>query len=175
MSWSIRRLTGADVDIYRPVRAEALAAHPEAFGQSPEEFADRTRDVLIELLERLDFFGAFHADGSLVGLMAFDAGQRPRDAHRGWLLQVYVQPRMRGTGCARALLDAVVDHARQRVRQLHLSVAAGNEPALRLYQKAGFAIYGTDPRFQYVNGRYVDEHLMVRFFDEAPGKKTDNE
>lgn len=170
MSYSIRRLTSQDVDLYRPVRAEALSAHPEAFGQSPEEFAQRGRDEVADLLERMDFFGAFDPDGSLVGLMAFDQGKRPRDKHRGWLLQVYVQPRMRGTGCAAALLEAVIAHAKGRVRQLHLSVAAGNEPALRLYQKAGFAIYGTDPAFQYVNGRYVDEHLMVRFFDKAPGE-----
>lgn len=170
MSFSIRQLTSADVDLYRPVRAEALSAHPEAFGQSPEEFAQRGRDELAELLDRLDFFGAFDRDGALVGLMAFDQGKRVRDRHRGWLLQVYVQPHIRGTGCAGALLDTLIEHASSRVRQLHLSVAVGNEPALPLYQKAGFAIYGTDPAFQYVNGRYVDEHLMVRFFDEAPGE-----
>jgi RimJ/RimL family protein N-acetyltransferase len=71
------------------------------------------------------------------------------------------------------LLEAVLDHAGTTVKQLHLGVASHNEPALRLYQKAGFVIYGTDPRFQFVNGRYVDEHLMVRFFDEAPGKTED--
>jgi RimJ/RimL family protein N-acetyltransferase len=170
VSFSIRQLTSKDVDLYRPVRAEALSAHPEAFGQSPEEFAQRGHQELAELLDRLDFFGAFDPDGSLVGLMAFDQGNRPRDRHRGWLLQVYVLPRMRGTGCAQALLEAVIAHAQSRVRQLHLSVASGNEPALRLYQKAGFVLYGTDPAFQYVNGRYVDEHLMVRFFDKAPGE-----
>ena len=30
--------------------------------------------------------------------------------------------------------------------------------------------YGTDPRCLYVNGRYIDEHMMVRFLDKAPGK-----
>ena len=52
-------------------------------------------------------------------------------------------------------------------------VAVGNTPAIRLYQKAGFEIYGTEPRALFVNGRYIDEHMMVRFLDKAPGKQTD--
>lgn len=169
MNYSIRQLTRNDAEAYRAIRLEALTNHPEAFGSTAEDFVLRSLADNQALLEKLVFFGAFDAEGQLVGIMARDRGEK-REAHRAWLLQVYVKPVMRGTGCARALLDAVVDDARAEVLQLHLSVATHNEPALRLYQKAGFAIYGTDPRWQFVNGRYVDEHLMVRFFDEAPGK-----
>ena len=45
-----------------------------------------------------------------------------------------------------------------------------NEPAIRLYQKLGFETYGTEPRYLFGNGRYIDEHLMVRFLDKAPGE-----
>jgi RimJ/RimL family protein N-acetyltransferase len=76
---------------------------------------------------------------------------------------------MRGTGAALALMEAAVEHARGEVLQVHLMVGAHNEPATRLYEKAGFTRYGTDPRALYVNGRYIDEHMMVRFLDEAPG------
>ena len=171
MSYSVRRLDRNDAAAYRAIRLEALTNHPEAFASTPEQFVLRSIEDLESLLETLSFFGAVASDGRLVGIMAFDQGAG-REAHRGWLLQVYVQPDMRGTGCARALLDAVVDYAKSTVKQLHLAVASHNAPALKLYQKAGFSIYGTDPRFQFVNGRYVDEHLMVRFFDEAPGKQT---
>ena len=174
MSYSIRRLTPADVEAYRAIRLEALTNHPEAFFSSADDFAQRSIPDLEGLMEKLSFFGAEGPAGELVGIMAYERGEK-REAHRGWLFQVYVRPHMRGTGCARALLDAIVEHASGEVLQLHLSVESRNEPALRLYQRAGFAIYGTDPRFQFVNGRYVDEHLMVRFFDEAPGKTNENE
>ena len=174
MNYSIRRLTRDDVHAYRAIRLEALINHPEAFASSAEDFLERSLEDHENLLHHLVFFGAETPEGALVGIMAFDHGLK-REAHRGWLIQVYVKPEMRGTGCARALLEAIMDEARKDVLQVHLSVASHNEPALRLYQKAGFAIYGTDPRFQLVDGRYVDEHLMVRFFDEAPGKQTAND
>lgn len=173
MTYSIRRLSRADVDAYRAIRLEALTNHPEAFASTAAEFAERSPEEHALLLEHLVFFGAVTPDNQLVGIMAFDHGIK-REAHRGWLIQVYVQPQMRGTGCAMALLEAILDEARNDVLQVHLGVASHNEPAIRLYQKAGFAIYGTDPRFQLVNGRFVDEHMMVRFFDKAPGKTAND-
>ena len=169
MSYAIRRLTPADVQAYRAIRLEALTNHPEAFGSAAEDFVLHAITDLEAVLEKLVFFGALTPDGELVGIMAFDVSQG-RQAHRAWVIQVYVRPHMRGTGCAAALLDAVIDYARGEVKQLHLSVAAHNGPAIGLYQKAGFEIYGTDPRFMAVNGRYIDEHLMVRLLDKAPGK-----
>lgn len=168
MSFAIKRLSASDVADYRAIRLEALTNHPEAFASTPEQFVQRTPDELRAVLEAMVFLGATRPDGSLAGIMALDFGSG-REAHRAWLYQVYVRPDMRGTGCAQALLDAVLDEAQGKVAQVHLGVAAHNEPALRLYQKAGFELYGTDPRSQYVNGRFVDEHLMVRFLDKAPG------
>ena len=169
MSFSIRRLTRSDAPTYRDIRLEALTNHPEAFFSAAEDFAQRTLNELETLLEQMAFFAALTPDGELVGIMAYERGEK-RQAHRGWLYQVYVKPQMRGSGCAQALLEAVIEHARTEVQQLHLSVESRNAPALRLYQKAGFEVYGTDPRYMSVNGRYHDEHLMVRFFDKAPGE-----
>ena len=172
MSFAIRRLTGSDVADYRAIRLEALTNHPEAFASTPEQFVQRSPAELEALLEAMVFLGAMRPDGSLAGIMALEFGTG-REAHRAWLYQVYVRPDMRGTGCAQALLDAALEQTSGKARQLHLGVAAHNEPAVRLYQKAGFVLYGTDPRSQYVNGRFVDEHLMVRFLDEAPGETNE--
>ncbi|ODT80901.1 MAG: hypothetical protein ABS76_13990 [Pelagibacterium sp. SCN 64-44] len=169
MSYSIRRLGSDDVEAYRAIRLEALTNHPTAFFVSAEAFLQRPLAELVQLLEQMVFFGAITPAGELVGILAYERGKN-RQTHRGSVYQVYVKPAMRGTGCARALIDTVVAHAQTEVQQLHLSVESQNEPAIRLYQKAGFAIYGTDPRFQSVNGRFCDEHLMVRFFDKAPGE-----
>jgi ribosomal protein S18 acetylase RimI-like enzyme len=170
VSWSIRRLTRKDFDAYHAIRLEALTNHPESYGTSPESFAAQPREAVENFLSVRALFGVVTAAGELAGIVLYDRDTGERESHRGWLLQVYVKPALRGTGAALALIEAAVEHARAEVIQLHLMVGAHNQPAIRLYQKAGFSIYGTDPRCLYVNGRYIDEHMMVRLLDEAPGK-----
>lgn len=170
MSWSIRRLTRKDFDAYLAIRLEALRNHPESYGTSPETFAARPHHEIEDFLSKRAVFGVATAAGELTGIVVYDRDQGERESHRGWLLQVYVKPHMRGTGAALAMIEAAVDHARTEVIQVHLMVGAHNAPAIRLYEKAGFKTYGTDPRCLLVNGRYIDEHMMVRFLDEAPGK-----
>ena len=171
MSFSIRRLTQDDVDAYRAIRLEALTDYPESYGTSPDSFAARPLDAVQAMLDRMAVFGVVTAEGALAGIVAYARDDGERETHRGWLLQVYVRPEMRGSGAALAMLEAAVAHARSEVIQLHLMVGAHNAPAIRLYEKAGFDTYGTDPRCLYVNGRYIDEHMMVRVLDEAPGKQ----
>lgn len=174
MSYSIRPLTADDADAYRELRLEGLRNHPYAFASSYETAVQRPDDYWREALQRLSFFGAFAEDGRPVGLVAFDQSNGDKDRHRGWLLQMYVRPEMRGTGCAMALVEALIDHARDRVLQVHLGVWDQNLPAIRLYQRAGFEIYATDRRAYYVDGQFVGDHLMVRYLDTAPGKNEND-
>ena len=173
MSFSIRRLTAEDIDAYRAIRLEALTVSPQSYGTAPESFAARSRESVAAQMEQMSFFGVVDAAGQLAGIVAYGRDEGERERHRGWLMQVYLQPRLRGTGAALAMLEAAIDHARTEVIQVHLMVGAHNAPAIRLYQKAGFTIYGTDPRCLLVNGRYIDEHMMVRFLDEG-ARKDDN-
>lgn len=64
------------------------------------------------------------------------------------ILSVAVAPRSRGTGLGRRLLDL---HLRRLaglgVRAVFLEVDAANEPALRLYDRAGFEQVGERPGY----------------------------
>lgn len=170
MSFSIRQLSEDDADAYRAIRLEALVNHPEAFLSSAESFSQKSDADIRETLKALTIFGAVLPDGSLGGINAFLGNEGSKDRHRGWMIQVYVKPEHRGTGMSRALVEHLLDYAKDRVIQVHLGVWSENEPAIRLYKKLGFETYGTEPRYLFVNGRYLDEHLMVRFLDKAPGK-----
>lgn len=169
MSFSIRQLSVDDAMAYRAIRLEALVNHPEAFVSSAEAFAQKSDDDIRETLQTLTIFGAFLPDGSLGGINAFLGNEGHKESHRGWMIQVYVKPEHRGSGMSTALVRHLLDYARGRVIQVHLGVWTENEAAIRLYKKLGFTTYGTEPRYLFVNGRYLDEHLMVRFLDEAPG------
>ncbi|QYO76840.1 GNAT family N-acetyltransferase [Devosia salina] len=170
MSFSIRRLGLDDAPAYRAIRHEALANHPEAFVSSAESFAQKSDADIRETLSALTVFGAILPDGSLGGINAFLRPEGIKERHRGWMIQVYVRPEHRGSGMAQALVEHLVHHASQHVLQVHLGVWSENVPAIKLYERLGFETYGTEPRYLFVNGRFIDEHLMVRFLDKAPGK-----
>jgi ribosomal protein S18 acetylase RimI-like enzyme len=167
---TIRRLGLDDVSAYRAIRHEALANHPEAFVSTAEAFAQKSDAEIRQTLEALTVFGAVLPDGSLGGINAFMRHEGAKERHRGWMIQVYVRPEHRGSGMAAALVEHLVEHARRHVLQIHLGVWSENQPAIKLYQRLGFELYATEPRYLFVNGRFIDEHLMVRFLDKAPGK-----
>jgi hypothetical protein len=59
--------------------------------------------------------------------------------------------------------DRGVSKAKEDVtlEQILLAVGTFQEAAMRMYRKAGFEVYGTEPRALKVGSRYVDEHHMI--------------
>jgi len=170
--FSVRQLTAADAEAFRTIRLEALLDTPEAFGGDHGEESQQPLEAFTEQLTGSAVFGGFVAE-KLCGVVGLYWSQSARRRHIGNLYTVYFRPEARGQGMALPLIEAAVAHARQLGhQQVLLAAGAENAPALALYRKAGFEIYGTEPRSLYVNGRYIDEHLMVRLLDEAPGKTT---
>lgn len=171
MTLSIRPLTDGDAEPYRALRLEALRLHPEAFGSAYEEQKDLPLESFARRLRDTAFFGAFDA-ADLVGSVGLDVQRSLKSSHIGSLIGVYLRKTHRGKGIARALVLTALEHAESRVLQVHLGVGTENLPAIGLYESLGFARYGTEPRSLCVNGRYIDEHMMVRFFDTAPERQT---
>lgn len=171
MNLGIRRLVRADAGAYRRLRLHMLQDAPKAFGDSVAEAQELPQSRWIEHMESdRAYFGAF-ADDELVGSANFVAERPAKMAHRGWIYGVYMKPEMRGTGLALKMINHVLEHARCEVLQVHLGVGAYNEGAQKLYRRAGFEIYGTEPRSLRVDGKYLDEHLMVCFLDEEMEEK----
>lgn len=157
----VRPLGREDVDAWRAIRLEALVDAPEAFGDSYEAAAARPIEQFRETVTGpFPPFGAF-SGGALVGAAGFYVMRGPKMAHRGQLWGMYVAPAMRGRGVGRALIEAVVAHARSRVEQIHLHVVTTNEAAYQLYRRMGFQPYGIEPRALLHDGRYYDETMMV--------------
>jgi len=160
---AIRRLLAADAEGYRSIRLAALADAPEAFGSDVATESASPVDAFANTLRSGYVAGAF-AGGRLVAIAGFRALEREKTRHRGDIWGVYVAPDARGTGIGRRLMEHVLDYARTQVLQVHLAVTASNGAAVALYEHLGFIRYGTEPRALKVNGRYLDEHLMVLQF-----------
>ena len=85
---------------------------------------------------------------ALVGMVTVALMARPRlkQRHKTEIWSVYVAPEYWGNGLAKALMLLAIDEVKQLgFVAVTLSVADGNEKALRLYENLGFVKYGTEP------------------------------
>jgi RimJ/RimL family protein N-acetyltransferase len=146
----IAPLEPADVLPYRALMLQAYEQAADAFTSTAEERAAEPESWWLRRIadpKGLNIaFGAF--DGSrLVGSVALEFSSKPKTRHKALVIGMYVVPSHRGSGTARALLDAAIDHALRRpgVQLLTLTVTEGNDAALRLYRAAGFEAFGTEP------------------------------
>ncbi|SAK91293.1 acetyltransferase [Caballeronia arationis] len=160
-SFTLRRLTPADVAAYRDIRLEGLRLHPDGFGAS---WDDETIQPLAWFEARIAdhaVFGGWLGDGTLAGIagLLVPAGAKLR--HKGTLWGMYVRPAARGTGMAAAIVERVLDHARGVVEEVQLVVAPDNEAAIRLYRAAGFEQFAREPRALKIDGIYHDSLLMT--------------
>ena len=77
---------------------------------------------------------------------------------------MYVHPQHRNLGLGTRLLENVLERLKllPGLDHIQLSVTAGNDAALKLYQRAGFKIYGQEPAALKVAGVSYDEfHLNL--------------
>ncbi len=156
----IRRLEPNDAASFREIRLECLRLHPENFGTVWEVEQARPLADFTAMLGEHQFWGG-HVNGALRGIVGFYAMPRAKERHRGVLYGMYVGEAARGTGMAGALVQTVIDHARPLVDLIWLKVAAGNEPARRLYARFGFEVYGLERASLRLDGRDIDQEYRV--------------
>jgi ribosomal protein S18 acetylase RimI-like enzyme len=140
---SVRRVRADDADLMRELRLRALRDAPLAFGSNYERELAFDRAVWEERVRA-------NADGrESVGFVLEPAGGmavgriHDDEADVAQLYGMWVAPEARRGGAGRALVDAVIAWAIDRgARRLITQVTEGNDAALRLYERAGFADTG---------------------------------
>ena len=156
----VRSFSPSDVEDYRTIRLAALRDAPESFTMTYDVEAALPRAAFEQRLASSVVFGAF-IQGRVVGLVRFQRSDGPKDAHKGFLRSLYVRPEARRRGVAAALIAALLQVARESVEHVVLTVVRDNEPAIALYRKFGFEVYGIEPRALKSATRYTDKVLMV--------------
>ena len=161
---TVRRLRPDEWPLLRALRLAALLDAPEAFAATLTDALSSTDDDWRAWAE----IGASGPDAAV--FVAHDgdhpaglvAGRREdADVH---LLSLWVVASLRGRGHGGALVDAVVDWARELgAASVSLWVVEGNEPARRRYRRAGFRPTG---RTQPLPSRPdLTEERWVRFLE----------
>lgn len=170
----IRRLVPDDAAAYR---AAMLEAYADSAGTFTATVAEREALPLTWWEARLSghpeagerVLGAY-VEAEMVGVAGLRFERRPRTQHKATLFGVFVRPSLRGRGVARSLVEAVIGEARTTpgTRVLQLTVTETNVPAIRLYEQAGFAPFGTEPMAIRVGDTFVARvHMWLRLGAEA--------
>jgi GNAT superfamily N-acetyltransferase len=145
----IREVGAGDWRLLRDVRLRALADAPYAFLTTHEQASRRSDAEWREWAAPDDHGTAFVADagGRFDGMVAAFVADDPATVH---LVAMWVDPAARGTGVAGELVEAVVGWARDRgAARVALNVEAGNDRALRLYERCGFTVPAEPPVLPY--------------------------
>jgi len=145
---ALRTLGAEDWRLYRDLRLRALADSPDAFGGTwatetarPDAEWARRLAPTPDTPSNLPLVAEVRGEPVGLGWGRLDAS-RPGVAA---LYQMWVAPTHRGRGVGHTLLEAVIAWATsQHAASLELSVACGDTPARRLYERAGFTPVG-DP------------------------------
>jgi GNAT superfamily N-acetyltransferase len=159
----IRPLHPSDLEAFAALRRQALLEAPLAFAASPDgDFA------VSQFREEPDWviFGAFVGD-TLVGNAGLMRERREKARHRVQLWGMYVAPAHRRGGLGRMLVDTCIARALalDGVTQIALSVTDAAADARRLYERAGFSTWGTQPDALRHAGTGVAEHHMLLRLD----------
>jgi len=160
----IRALAAADAEAYLELRRQALLDTPGAFAASPEDDLVATVEAFREQLGREPdsvVIGAFRE--RLVGMVGLYRDRHRKSAHTLHLWGMYVAPEHRRSGIGAQLLASALAHARSvpGVEWVRLSVSAAAPDAQRLYERAGFRVWGSEPDALRVGGEALVEHHMA--------------
>ena len=160
----VRILTVEDAEAYVELRRASLIAAPLAFAASLEDDVASSAEAVRQQIARGPDYATFGAfDDQLIGALGIGRDRHIKAAHKVFVWGMYVAPSHRRRGVAAALLDAVITHARtlENVTWLHLSVSSAAPEAQRLYERAGFERWGSEPDALRYGGESVVEHHMV--------------
>jgi ribosomal protein S18 acetylase RimI-like enzyme len=150
MTIAVRRMRSSDAEALFKLRRQALIEEPFAFLSSPEDdlasSPDAVRDQLSSWSDVSAVFGALSGD-ELIGMVGLTQDRPVKAAHRACVWGVFVKPEYRGQGIGARLLEATLDHARAMdgVETVYLSVSEKTPDAKRLYEAAGFFVWGLEP------------------------------
>ena len=137
----IRRLRKGEGLLYREVRLEALKESPDAFLSKYEDALQRSDDSWGKQCDASSC-GSVKATFIIedVEPLALAAIYRDNDSStQGELLQMWVSPKLRGSGAAKNLLNSLFKWAAESgLLKVRAEVNRANGQALSFYKKFGF-------------------------------------
>ncbi len=146
------------------LRREALRNHPEVFSSDQAREDARGVEFWAQRIEDATHSVVYVAAAGPepVAMTGVYQESQAKLCHIANVWGVYVKPEHRGRGLATQMIDAGIAWASERdVLVLKLAVVTTNSAAIRCYMRAGFRVYGVEPKALQHGGVFYDELLMA--------------
>jgi RimJ/RimL family protein N-acetyltransferase len=167
---TLREASLADARQFRELRLFALKESPTAFSADYQVDASQSVSFWKGRLKPDEYGIIFIAEheNHLIGMTGIRKGESPKTKHSAGIWGVYVRPEWRGAHIAEEMIDMCCEWAKLRgVQIVKLGVMTTNKSGIRLYERCGFTVYGTEPLTIYYDGHYYDSLLMSRLLDNS--------
>jgi GNAT superfamily N-acetyltransferase len=168
----IERLAPGDEWRLKSIRLRALADAPAAFGTTFEDASVLPHEDWERQMKELATFIAT-SDGCDAGIVRGVRHDEQRDS--ACLISMWVAPEFRRQGVAAALIDAVVQWAKElRFRRLVLDVTEGNSAAMSVYRKKGFTANGIISTLPHPRQHILEHQLEMMLEPAAKDERQSN-
>lgn len=166
MTIQIRKLTQNDADNFYDLRLESLQTSAMSYLSTYDEEKELGKEhyiknVLSHAKDNNVIFGAF-LESKMIGFVGIYQATRAKMSHRSLIWGMYVNPDYRRDGVARALMEAAISHAKNKIKCLtiELCVVEQNIPAKNLFEACGFKAWGVEPMALCVDDKFYNEIHM---------------
>lgn len=133
----------------------------------PEVDLEKTKKNWDETLNNPNIvkIGTFHK-GELVGYVFCHKpiADHPWMQHLGYFAMMIVQD-FWGQGLGHRLLEVLDEYVAQGgITKMEATVRTNNPRAFELYKRAGYIIEGTRQKAAFIDGKYLDEYFIAKFY-----------
>lgn len=154
--------------------AEKLINYLKTSAEETEHGISYPEELNFTIKEEEDFISHFAEDSGSIMISVFDEDtlvgnasltcvlDKKKTRHRA-SFGIAILKTAWGQGLGYKVLSELIGFARDAgYEQVELEVVASNLPAINLYKKLGFTVYGERPRaFKLKSGKYSDQLLMA--------------
>ncbi|MCJ1710983.1 N-acetyltransferase family protein [Clavibacter michiganensis subsp. phaseoli] len=156
----IRPAEPRDVDDLLGIRNDAILHGTALWTEEPVDRAEREA-WFRETTEAGDPILVAEVDGAFAGYGSYGPWRRMSGYRFSVEDSVYVRDAFQGQGIGRALVEAVVEHARAAgKRAVFADIEAGNTGSIRLHERLGFRQVGLLPGIGWKFGRPLDLAIL---------------
>ncbi|QFT89336.1 putative acetyltransferase YhhY [Bacillus sp. THAF10] len=148
-------------DIVKAV--ESIIAAGEYIQKDVPRSVEEEKDFIKEMKAKENMYIGVERNEKVVGIGRVIRGEIRMKRHTG-LFRTWLSEEAQGLGIGKKIMDYTDMWCEHHIRKLSLTVFSSNQIAYQLYKKYGFHEEGNQKEQAFINGEYVDEIWMAKFY-----------